>query len=170
MFELKTERLTYRLMRAEDIDLLLDLNSDPEVMLYINGGKPTSRKEMIESHIPRMESFSNPEKGWGLWKALTKDSDEFIGWFMLKNLAQWPDEIEMGWRLKKKFWGKGYATEGAAMLYDFAKKQDGIKKVFATALPENVGSHKIMEKIGMKHSKTARHHDPAFPETVVYYE
>lgn len=169
MYKLKTERLTYALMNADDIDLMLDLNSDPEVMYYINGGNPTSRKEMIESHIPRMESFSNFEKGWGLWKAMTKDTKEFIGWFMLKHLADWLGEIEMGWRLKKKFWGKGYATEGAAMLCDFAKKQDGINKVFATALPENINSHKIMEKIGMKYIKTARHHDPVFPEIVVYY-
>ncbi|NOZ43349.1 MAG: GNAT family N-acetyltransferase, partial [Alphaproteobacteria bacterium] len=115
-------------------------------------------------------SFTNPEKGRGLWQATTKDSDDFIGWFMLKSLAEQPDEIEIGWRLKKKFWGQGYATEGATMLYDFARKQPGVKKIFATALPENIASHKIMTKIGMKYIKTARHHDPAFPEIVVYYQ
>ncbi|MCK5575519.1 MAG: GNAT family N-acetyltransferase, partial [Sphingomonadales bacterium] len=131
---------------------------------------PTTRQDMIDHHIPRMESFSDHEKGWGMWKAITKDTDEFIGWFMLKRLDDWPDEIEMGWRLKQAFWGKGFATEGAAMLRDFARGQEGINKVFATALPENANSHKIMTKIGMAYIKTECHHDPSYPKTVVYYE
>lgn len=168
--KLETERLVYEMMTASDVDLMLDLDSDPDVMLYINGGEPTSRKEMVESQIPRLERLSDYDKGWGYWKAYTKDSQEFIGWFMLKCLKNWPDEIEMGWRLKKKFWGKGYATEGALMLRDFALDKEGITKVFATALPENLNSHKIMAKIGMSYSKTAIHHDPSFPKTVVYFE
>ncbi|HCB16295.1 MAG TPA: N-acetyltransferase, partial [Alteromonas sp.] len=64
-----SERLTYRRITARDRDFLFDIDQDEEVMRYLTGGRKTTRKEVDEVFIPRIESFNNEEKGWGLWQA-----------------------------------------------------------------------------------------------------
>ncbi len=150
---------------------MLDLDSDPEVMLYINHGKTTTPDEMENFYIPRMLGYTDPGKGWGLWKAFRKSDDEFAGWFLLRPMTDTPGRVEIGWRFKRKFWGKGYATEGARLFREHAFHQDGILKLAAIAMPENHASRRIMEKIGMSYIKTYLHKDPQFPaEEVVLYE
>lgn len=157
-------------MTENDGDLMLDLDSDPEVMRYITDGKTTTAEDMREIYMPRMLSYTKPDKGWGLWKTYRKEDNEFIGWFLLRPLKDNPQTIEIGWRLKRKFWGMGYGTEGATLLRDHAFRQNGVFKLMATALPGNIGSRKIMEKIGMSFIKTYQHEDPLFTATAVLYE
>ncbi|NOZ64961.1 MAG: GNAT family N-acetyltransferase [Alphaproteobacteria bacterium] len=167
----KTDRLYFAMMTKDDGDLMLNLDSDPEVMRHITHGKTTTAAEMRDFYIPRMLSYYNPAKGWGLWKAFRRTDDEFIGWFLLRPMADDPQAVEIGWRFKQEFWGMGYGTEGARLFRDHAFGQDNVRKLVAIALPENKGSRRIMEKIGMSYIKTYSHKDPQFPaETVVLYE
>ena len=62
-----TTRLTFRLMTEQDDELLFELDQDPAVMRYLTDGKPTSRADISNVFIPRMLSYRNPDKGWGLW-------------------------------------------------------------------------------------------------------
>jgi len=63
-----SSRLQYELMSVANApDLMFELDQDPEVMRFINGGKPTSREEIQDRFIPRLEKYRLPEKGWGLW-------------------------------------------------------------------------------------------------------
>ena len=165
----QSDRLYYAMMTEDDGDLMLDLDSDPEVMRYLTHGKTTSPEEIKEVHIPRMKSYTNHDRGWGLWKAFRKEDDQFIGWFLLRPNREKPEDVEIGWRLKRKFWGMGYGTEGACLFRDHSFQQHGISKLYAIAMPDNMGSQKIMEKIGMRYIHTYLHEDPIFSEEVVLY-
>jgi len=165
-----SERLKYSMMTADDSELMIELDSDPEVMRYISHGKINNREDIIKTYVPRMQSYSDYQVGWGIWKTFTQDTDEFVGWFLLRPNKEKPSEVEIGWRLKQKFWGKGYGTEGATIFCNHALNQNGINKVYAIAMPENKGSRRIMEKIGLKYVKTYFHQDPLFEEEAVLYE
>lgn len=169
-----TQRLTFALIGESDTQLLFDLDQDPEVMRFINGGKPTSMEDIKNKMLPRLTSYTHPEKGWGMWKVTVKDSNAFIGWILVRPMdyfsesPQWKN-LELGWRFKQSSWGKGYATEAAQQIMDSLFTEQEIDSVCAIADVDNHASTNIMKKLGMKYVKTYLHHDPLFTEEVVYY-
>jgi RimJ/RimL family protein N-acetyltransferase len=170
-----SERLSYQLMTADDAVLMHQLDQDPEVMRFINGGEITSLDEIVEVYLPRMATYTNPDKGWGIWKVMLKDSAEFIGWVLVRPMHFFGDNpefdnLEMGWRFFKKCWGKGYATESANAIMQALIATADVKKLSAIAVEKNTASVKIMSKLGMKYIKTYFHKDPLFSSEVVYYE
>lgn len=171
-----TKRLRLEIMDANDADLLFELDQDPEVMKYINGGEMTTMKEIEEIMVPRMESFTNKAKGWGLWKVSVIESDSFIGWVLVRPMSFFSDapeydNIELGWRFKQDSWGKGYATEAALKLQQEILKQLGVSAVSAVALEDNSGSINIMKKLGMTYIKNYVHqHDLLGEMNAVYYQ
>lgn len=168
-------RLSYRLMTPNDGALILDLDSDPEVMKYINGGKPTTEQELEQVYIPRFDAFSNPEQGWGIWLVYTQDDNAFIGWVLARPMNFFTEQrdlkdIELGWRFKQASWGKGYATEAAKAVLQTLHKDLGYNKFSAIAVSDNIGSIKIMKKLGMQFVKKELHQDPLYEEVVEYYQ
>jgi RimJ/RimL family protein N-acetyltransferase len=168
-------------MGDSDEQILWELDQDPAVMQYINGGTPTSRKTTQEVYLPRLKSYTSPTEGWGMWSVSLIDSQEFLGWVLVRPMEFFSDSpeyhnLELGWRFKQKAWGKGYATEAAeAIKQSFIDKLDcdsehTVKTLSAVAFPDNVGSINIMQKLGMRYLKTDVHQDPLGDETVVYYE
>ncbi|MCB9186236.1 MAG: GNAT family N-acetyltransferase [Flavobacteriales bacterium] len=149
---LKTERLVLRPLRIDDIDLLVDLDSDPEVMRYITDGKPQT-KEHYEKRIPELLKYMQKHPGLGLWPTYLKETNEFIGWYILKHL---PDggEVEVGFRIKKKFWGNGYSTEAGKALLKHGFETLGLKKIAAIVRPDNFASQAVIKKIGLKEKGT----------------
>ncbi|MCX7545949.1 GNAT family N-acetyltransferase [Marinicella gelatinilytica] len=169
-----SERLSYLIMDDTDADLLFELDQDPAVMKHINKGNPTSRAEINDIFIPRMMQYRNPEKGWGLWQVNTLADDEFIGWILVRPMHFFSDErddedIELGWRFMQKSWGKGYATEAAKAVMTALQQQVGYTKFSAVAVPDNIGSIRMMEKLDMQYQKTALHKDPLGDLEAVYY-
>lgn len=170
-----SNRLSYSLMTADDAELLFQLDQDPDVMRYINDGEPNSMQEIQEVYIPRMQSYTNAEKGWGIWKVVVKGSNQFIGWIIVRPMdffsdsPQW-DNLELGWRFIRSSWGKGYATEAAETIKQALIKNGNIKKLSAVAVKENAGSVNIMKKLGMLYIKTDVHHDLHGDNDVVFYE
>ncbi len=170
-----SERLCFKLMTAEDSDLMYQLDQDREVMRFINGGNLTSRKEIDELYIPRMISYTNPAEGWGIWKVNLKQNDSFIGWILVRPMNFFSndpelDNLELGWRFARDSWGKGYATEAAESIKQFLIEIGNISKLSAIAIEENVASTKIMLKLGMKYIKKDIHKDPIGDQEVVFYE
>src|SRR5579872_5710163 len=80
---LETERLVLRQFAESDVDNLFELDSDPDVMRFINGGTPTSREVIRERILPRFLGFYRRYDAFGYWAAIVKDSRAFIGWFAL---------------------------------------------------------------------------------------
>jgi len=111
---LETERLVLRRFTEGDVDVLVELDSDPSVMRFITGGRVTPRSEIEDEILPAFLRHYARWPGWGFFAAEERVSATFLGWFHLRPGDGDPDdEVELGYRLRKEAWGKGYATEGA---------------------------------------------------------
>jgi RimJ/RimL family protein N-acetyltransferase len=148
---LTTERLALRAFTVDDLDALEALDADPEVMRYINGGRPTSREELREDILPFWLSYYERGDPWGFWAAIERATGHFLGWFHLRpGPHDPPDEPELGYRLRREAWGAGLATEGSRALIDKAFGELGARRVYATTMAVNLGSRRVMEKAGMR--------------------
>src|SRR4249920_4109233 len=106
---LETERLVLRQFTEDDVDDLVELDSDPDVMHFINGGRPTPRLEVETDILPAYLDYYERFAGYGFWAAVEKSSGGFVGWFHFRpEKADRPNEVELGYRLRKTAWGKGY--------------------------------------------------------------
>lgn len=152
---LETERLTLRRFTADDVDNLVELDSDPSVMLFINGGRPTARDEIESEVLPAFLGYYERYAGYGFWAAIEKSTGSFVGWFHLRPAdGSPPGEVELGYRLHASAWGKGCATEGSRALIDKGFAELGVERVFATTMTVNVASRRVMEKAGLKFVRT----------------
>jgi len=150
---LETDRLVLRRFTPADVDLLVDLDSDPAVLRYI--GRPRSRDEIETDILPRFLRYYERFPGYGFWAAIEKSTGEFVGWFHFRPAENAPlDEPELGYRLRKSAWGKGYATEGSRALIDKGFTEFGARRVVASAMAVNTGSRRVMEKAGLRFVRT----------------
>lgn len=148
---LETERLVLRRFGERDVDNLVELDSDPDVMRYINGGRPTARQEIESEILPAFLDYYRRFEGFGFWAAIEKSTGEFLGWFHLRPPEGGAaDEPELGYRLRKSSWGKGYATEGSRALIDKAFTELGAGRVYAETMVVNLASRRVMEKAGLR--------------------
>ncbi|MBF8194209.1 GNAT family N-acetyltransferase [Nonomuraea sp. K274] len=145
---LETDRLILRRFTESDADDLFALHNDPEVMRYLNGGKPTPRDTITGETLPRFIAG-------GFFAAIEKSSGAFLGWFHLRPGRDGPaDEPELGYRLHRPAWGKGYATEGSLALIGKAFGEMGARRVYARTMSVNAGSRRVMEKCGLRFVRT----------------
>lgn len=168
-------RLSYKLMTKDDADLLFQLDQDPEVMRFLNGGRPSSMHEIKKVFVPRMESYANAQKGWGLWQVNISSCNKFIGWILVRPMNFFTDSpeldnLELGWRFLQGAWGKGYASEAALHIKNTLGQNKELQSFSAIAVEDNLGSIAVMKKIGMSYVKTYLHKDPLFESQVVYYQ
>ncbi|WP_254563520.1 GNAT family N-acetyltransferase [Oscillatoria sp. HE19RPO] len=156
---LKTDRLILRYFNETDVHHLLELDSDPTVMRYINGGLTSSLAD-IEAWLDRILDYYQKYENFGFWATHEKVSGEFIGWFhfypaitssfgVAANLVR-EGEMALGYRLRQSSWGKGYGTEGGRSLRDKGFNEWGVKRIIAWALQANQASIRVMEKIGLQ--------------------
>jgi RimJ/RimL family protein N-acetyltransferase len=152
---LETERLLLRRFTESDVDSLSNLDGDPEVMRFINGGKPTPRDVIRNETLPRFLRTYERSEGFGVWAAIERRSGEFVGWFEFypREDAD-PDEIELGYRLRRSAWGKGYATEGSRALIRKGFTELGVRRVVAETMAVNTASRRVMEKAGLTYVRT----------------
>ncbi|WP_303631850.1 GNAT family N-acetyltransferase [Streptomyces somaliensis] len=152
---LTTERLELRPFTVHDEDLLVELDADPEVMRYLTGGRPTPpetvRKEIMPGMLRRYPGTGLP----GFWAARERGTGEFLGWFELRPLREDSAEaVELGYRLRRAAWGRGYATEGSRALVERAFTKLGAERIAAYTMAVNHGSRRVMEKAGLEYVRT----------------
>lgn len=170
-----SERLSFRLLDENDTELFFDLDSDPEVMRFINGGKPCTLDDIYNTYIPRLMKYTNTDNGWGMWGVFIKKTSDFAGWILVRPMhffsdnPEW-DNLELGWRFKRAYWGKGIATEAATQVAKAIAQNKSVKKFSAIADEHNLDSIKVMKKLGMNFVKQYLHHDPLGDAEVVCYE
>ena len=161
---LESERVLITEITRSDANLLLDLDSDPEVMKYLTDGKPSSPQDIAAAMDRIMGVIEKFHYKFGFWLAFTKDTQEFMGWFHFRPGKSTPDDlknIELGYRLKKKFWGKGYATEVSEKFIQIGFERYDIETIWATTMKKNLGSQRVMQKLGM--SFAGDYTEPLFP-------
>ncbi len=145
---LETERLILRRFTDADVGNLFALHNDPDVMRFLNGGKPTPREEIECEYDARFDRD-------GYWVAIEKSTGEFLGWFCLRPTEDRdPDEFELGYRLRTSAWGKGYATEGSRALIRKGFIELGVRRVWAQTMAVNTPSRRVMEKAGLMYVRT----------------
>ncbi|GAA3394353.1 GNAT family N-acetyltransferase [Cryptosporangium minutisporangium] len=160
---LETERLVLRYFTDEDIDLIVELDSDPEVTRYITGGRPTPPEQVRDEVLPRWKSFYERNDGSGYFAAIEKSTGEFLGWFILRPNGK-PTRadgsarvgVELGYRLRRSAWGKGYATEGSKALIRKGFTELGVERIYAEAMAVHGASQRVMEKAGLRYVGTCR--------------
>ncbi len=147
---LETDRLVLRRFTMADADHLVSLDADPDVMHYVTGGIPTSREEIENEFLPAYLDYYQRYEGYGFWAAIEKETGEFLGWFHFRpGEHAAPGEAELGYRLRKSAWGKGYATEGSRALIRKGFTEFGVQRVTAEAMAVNQASRRVMEKAGL---------------------
>jgi RimJ/RimL family protein N-acetyltransferase len=157
LFFLETERLWLRQFTEADVDNLFDLDSDPEVMRFVNGGAPTPRAAIEADILPSFLGYYERFAGYGFWAAIEKASGEFLGWFHFRPLeGAGPGEVELGYRLRKAAWGQGYGTEASRALIRKGFTELGVRRVVASTFADNLASRRVMEKAGLTLVRTYR--------------
>jgi RimJ/RimL family protein N-acetyltransferase len=151
---LETDRLILRRLTVADVDNLVELDGDPAVMRFINGGKATPRDVIERETLPRLLAEYDRVAGFGVWAAIEKSTGEFIGWMSLRAHDGDLERVELGYRLRRPAWGKGYATEGARALVDKGFGELGARRISATTMTVNAASRRVMEKAGLKYVRT----------------
>ena len=149
---LESERLYLREFTYNDIDDYFRLNSDADVMKFIR--PPETDINVIKDNIIKIRKYYLKNPGFGIWAGFEKKSDEFIGFFELAQLDN-TDEIEVGFRLHKKYWNIGYATEMTKILIDYGFNKMGLDKIAGITHPENIASQKVLLKSGLTYIKDA---------------
>ena len=142
-----TKRIILQKFSKHDINLLYQLDGDPNVMKYISLGKPRSMEDVKKISLPRILNSYTRGQEFGVFAAYIKKTNEFIGWFQFEQDKECENAIEIGWRLKRDCWGNGYATEVAIALVENGLKMN--KMIVARAMIENKASIRVMEKAGL---------------------
>lgn len=148
MHFLQTSNLTINPCNPEDCGDFIALESDPEVMRFLSGGKAVA-------NVP-----SNPEEMFlrprgtepHVWTARRTGTGAFVGWFCL-----WPESgnvADLGYRLRREEWGKGLASEGASALINWGFNCAGYDKIIASTMAVNQASRRVLEKSGLIHMRT----------------
>jgi len=145
---IETNRLLLRRFTEDDASLLYELNLDPEVIRYTHdpiADAEHAKKILRDVILPQYVLYHH-----GRWAVHLKSDLEFIGWCGLKYLSE-TNEVDLGYRFRKKFWGKGYATEGGLACIAYGFNQLNLRRIVARALPGNLASVRVLEKCGMKY-------------------
>ncbi|SCL14518.1 Protein N-acetyltransferase, RimJ/RimL family [Micromonospora rhizosphaerae] len=152
---LDTERIRLRRLTVADVPHLVDLDSDPEVMRFLTGGRPTPVEVVRDEVLPRQLAEYERHPGLGRWAGIDRMTGEFLGWFAL-DPGDDGTEAELGYRLRRSAWGRGLATEGSAALIRYAFTMLGVRRIWAETMAVNIASRRVMEKAGLQYVRTFR--------------
>ena len=144
--ELETARLKLRLFTPDDVRVMYNLSTDPEVMKYAD--TPVRNIEEAKKRLEQGPLADYKNYGYGRFAVELKETGEVIGFCGIKYLPE-IDLAEVGYRYLKKHWGRGIGTEAAEVCVSFARDDLKIEKLIALIMPENVASIRVAEKLGM---------------------
>jgi RimJ/RimL family protein N-acetyltransferase len=159
---LETERLILRRWLPRDLAPFAALNGDPEVRRHF---PTTLERAESDALVARFED-SWEEDGFGLAAAERKEDGAFVGMVGLSRVRFAPLEgaVEVGWRLGRAHWGRGYATEAARAWLGRGFGAMRLAEVIAFTVPANVASRRVMERLGMRHDPARDFEHPALPD------
>jgi RimJ/RimL family protein N-acetyltransferase len=147
----RTERLLLRAWRDADREPHAAMNADPVVMEHFPG---TMTQDQSDEMFDRVLAHW-AELGWGQWAVEVPGVAQFIGFVGLaRQTAPGYPVVEVGWRLSRAHWGRGYASEAAERALAFGFQTLDLEQIVSYTVPQNNRSRAVMERIGM-------HRDPA---------
>jgi RimJ/RimL family protein N-acetyltransferase len=147
----ETARLVLRPRDMGDFDACVAMDNDPEVIRYV--GPPWSTTEEHLAFL-RRRIRTRYRPGLGYWAIVPREEPaRFLGWILLHPCKVAGAEVEIGWRLIRAAWGRGYATEAARPILAQGFAKTDIREVVADIDPENAGSIRVAEKIGLTYKR-----------------
>jgi ribosomal-protein-alanine N-acetyltransferase len=154
--------LRLRRWREADLEPFAEMNVDPEVMEFFPN--PLTRAESDEL-VERIEAGFEAH-GFGLWAVEVRETGEFVGFAGLNRVgfeARFAPAVEVGWRLARKAWGKGYATEAGRAALAFGFEQAGLTEIVSFTTAANPRSRAVMERLGMTRDPADDFEHPSLP-------
>ena len=151
MLLLDGERVILRDHELGDLDSVHRWISDEETMKYLSSGHTKSREETFVRFAEFIASTLEENRRWWPLALVLKETDAIIGDIHLgyRHKDFGGGEGELGWFVRRDLWGQGFATEGAKLIVDFGFLELQMEKISASCIKGNVGSERIMQKLGM---------------------
>lgn len=134
-----------RRLTPDDLDSYAAMYADPDVMRYLEDGRPLDRAAAWRSmalHLGHWEL-----RGYGQWALVERTSGRFVGRAGLWQPEGWPG-LEVGWILARPYWGRGFATEAAQAALTYAFEAIGAESVCSLIIPQNAPSIRVAERLG----------------------
>jgi ribosomal-protein-alanine N-acetyltransferase len=154
--EIETARLLLRTFEPDDFEPLYSLWNKEEVTRYIRPGwKPT--REDIQNYLDRTQKRWD-ERGFSHLAMTLTETGELIGYCGFQYVEETP-EVELLYGLDPPYWNHGYVTEAARACLRFIFENTKLERIIALSYPQNKGSWRVMEKVGMKYEKMAHHYN-----------
>jgi RimJ/RimL family protein N-acetyltransferase len=155
------EQVTLRQWRDTDLDPYAAMNADPEVMRYF---PVLLSREQSEASLARQRSFIE-ERGWGLW-ALDVDGTfaGLVGFATPSFEAPFMPCVEIGWRLRREYWGRGLAYRGALQALDYGFNILKLSEIVSFTAALNTPSRRLMERLLFVRDPASDFQHPAIPE------
>ncbi|MFT5819964.1 MAG: ribosomal-protein-alanine N-acetyltransferase [Crocinitomix sp.] len=158
---IETDRIILRRFNLTDFEAVYEFNSDTEVIKYT--GDPMLKSLDEAKELIKNVWLSDYEKcGYGRWATIYKPDNKIIGFAGLKYLPEMA-ETDLGFRFLPQYWNKGIATEISPEILEYGFNKLNLKRIIAIAEQENIGSNKVLEKIGMQHYKIADYEGDGIP-------
>jgi ribosomal-protein-alanine N-acetyltransferase len=151
---LETDRLILRHFSEVDAAFILGLLNEPSFIQYI-GDRKVRSIDGAKSYINNGPVASYAKNGFGLYLVELKETGEAIGMCGLIKRDTLED-VDIGYAFLPKFWFKGYAVEAALAVKQYARDIAGLRRIVAITDPQNTGSIRVLEKIGMKFEKMVK--------------
>ncbi len=151
---IETDRLIFRDIEESDVKGMYALDSDSQVHRYL-GKKPIkSVDEAMQAIKYIRQQYS--DNGIGRWAVIDKQSGDFMGWggLKLEDIVRDFDYVDLGYRLRREYWGKGVGSEIAKESLKFGLNALNLDEICAAADVNNIGSNKILSRSGMKLTET----------------
>lgn len=152
--KLESDRLLIRPYQLGDEQAMFEMNSDPIVQKY-TGDTLLHTVEEAKNLLINVVFKDYEKHGYGRLAVIYKPDNKLIGFTGFKNLPEMNGETDLGYRFIQEYWGKGIATESALMSLKYGFEDLGLKTIYAFAEPENIGSVKIIRKLGFSLLKVA---------------
>ena len=152
---LETDRILLREFEIKDYKEVFEFGSDREVNKY-TGDNPIESQEAAKELIKNVFLQDYKNIGFGRWASIYKPTNKIIGFAGLKYLEEL-DEVDIGFRFLPAYWGKGIATEVSKEIMNYGFQHLNINRIIGIADPKNMGSCKVLTKLGMKIYKTGKY-------------
>lgn len=151
---LSTERLILRHLRAQDAPFLVELLNEPAFLRFI-GDRQVRNPAQARAYLADGPLAMYERRGFGLFRVELRHGRLPIG---ICGLVQrdWLADIDLGYALLERYWGRGYAHEAAAATLAYARDHLGLRRIVALVQPDNGASIHLLEKLGMKHERTVQ--------------
>jgi [ribosomal protein S5]-alanine N-acetyltransferase len=154
---LKSQRLTLRAIREDDLNHFLTMSRDPEVTRHLHEGPPPSEGVVWQRMAMALGQWAL--RGYGMMAV--EDSDGFVGRLGVHHPLDAPDP-QVGYIFCRRGWGKGYATEGVGLILDWTFRTHGPQRLVSEIARENFGSARVASKLGAQLEKTILREDVTF--------